>query len=151
MMPSEKNTKRVILALDQAYEKFTQLEDESTDEAEIVAYRCYYTNIYESKLYVKQMQKEINQMKKRLKKQQAEIDRPKAEKETIIKKLKYMIETRSRVLENKSDLMDLIHYKGQSYADRREGKVVGLMLALEIVEGNDGIALDRALKDGEQE
>ena len=68
MMPSEKNTKRVILALDQAYEKFTQLEDESTDEAEIVAYRCYYTNIYESKLYVEQMQKEIDRLKAEQKK-----------------------------------------------------------------------------------
>ena len=83
--------------------------------------------------------------------QQAEIERLKAEKETIIKKLKYMIETRSRVLENKSDLMDLTHYKGQSYADRRDGKVIGLMLALEIAEGKDGIALDKALKDGGQE
>lgn len=65
MMPNEKNTKRVILALDQAYEKFIQLEDKSTDEAEIVSYRCLYTNIYESKLYVEQMQEEINRLNKR--------------------------------------------------------------------------------------
>lgn len=70
MTPSEKNTKRVILALDQAYEKFIQLEDNSTDEAEIVAYRCYYTNIYESKLYVEQMQKEIDRLNELLKEQQ---------------------------------------------------------------------------------
>lgn len=70
MTPSEKNTKRVILALDQAYEKFTQLEDESTDEAETVAYRCYYTNIYESKMYVEQMQKEINRLNELLKTEQ---------------------------------------------------------------------------------
>lgn len=63
MMPSEKNTKRVILALDQAYNKFVQLEDKSTDEAEICAYRCYYTNVYESKLYVEQMQAEIDRLK----------------------------------------------------------------------------------------
>ena len=59
----KKQTERVVLALDQAYNKFIQLEDESTDEAEICAYRCYYTNIYESKLYVEQMQKEIDRLK----------------------------------------------------------------------------------------
>ena len=84
MMPSEKNTKRVILALDQAYEKFIQLEDKSTDEAETVSYRCLYTNIYESKLYVEQMQEEINQLKKLLKEQQAEIKQLKEEKDQAI-------------------------------------------------------------------
>lgn len=71
MTPSEKNTERVILALDKAYEKFAELEDGSTDETEIVAYRCYYTNMYESKLYVEQMQKEINRLNKLLKEKEA--------------------------------------------------------------------------------
>lgn len=69
----KKQTERVVLALDQAYNKFVQLEDKSTDEAEICAYRCYYTNVYESKQYVEQMQTEIDRLK-------GEIDRMKAEK-----------------------------------------------------------------------
>lgn len=109
MMPSKKNTKRVAIALDQAYEKFTQLEDESTDEAEIVAYRCYYTNIYESKLYVEQMQKEI--------------DRLKAEKENAIKE----IEER-RAFNLKCD--------GQPEW-LRKGVDVGLNTALDILKGKE--------------
>lgn len=73
MKPSEKNTKRVILALNQVYNKFIQLEGKSTDEAEIVAYRCYYTNIHESKLYVEQMQKEIDRLNELLKEQQPRV------------------------------------------------------------------------------
>ena len=59
----KKQTERVIRAVDQAHNKFVKLEEQSTDEAEIVAYRCYYTNLYEVKLYIKQMQKEIDRLK----------------------------------------------------------------------------------------
>ena len=119
MMPSEKNTKRVVLALDQAYEKFIQLEDESTDDAEIVAYRCYYTNIYESKVYVEQMQKEINRMNDLLKAQQ-----PKKPHYTT---LKYIVKGEEvsvkhpecpKCVENGLFLWDAEIEKGQAFCKR---------------------------------
>jgi len=58
----KKQTDRVIRSLDQVYNKFVELEEKTTDEAEICAYRGYYNNVHYAKQYIGQMQAEIDRL-----------------------------------------------------------------------------------------
>jgi len=54
---------------------------------------------------------------------------------STIEILETMIEKRSKVLDSKSDCEDLAYRRGDEYVARRDGKVIGLEIALSIIKG----------------
>ena len=62
---------------------------------------------------------------------------------SAIEVIEHLIEGRSKPLESESDREDMDFYHGTGTADRRDSKIAGMMIALDII--ND------TLKDGEQE